>query len=78
MKEKLYAYIGGIVREIGGTLIEINAMPGTYPFLCIHAKKPYRLQNLWRLLRQIHQNGFMAHFQTKMILDGRRDMGHFP
>ena len=27
MKEKLYAYIGGIVREIGGTLIEINAMP---------------------------------------------------
>lgn len=27
MNERLYAYIGGIIRELGGILIEINAMP---------------------------------------------------
>lgn len=27
INERLFAYMGGIVREIGGTLIEINAMP---------------------------------------------------
>jgi REP element-mobilizing transposase RayT len=27
INERLYAYIGGIIREISGTLIEINAMP---------------------------------------------------
>lgn len=27
INERLYAYIGGIIREIGGTLVEINAMP---------------------------------------------------
>ncbi len=27
MNERLYAYIGGIIREISGKLIEINAMP---------------------------------------------------
>ena len=27
MKERLYSYIGGIIRELDGKLIEINAMP---------------------------------------------------
>jgi len=27
MNERLYAYIGGIIRELGGILLEINAMP---------------------------------------------------
>ncbi|MDO8140087.1 MAG: IS200/IS605 family transposase [Candidatus Brocadiales bacterium] len=27
IRERLHAYIGGIIREIGGTLVEINAMP---------------------------------------------------
>lgn len=27
MNERLYAYIGGIIRELDGTLVEINAMP---------------------------------------------------
>ncbi len=27
INDGLYTYIGGIIRELGGTLIEINAMP---------------------------------------------------
>ena len=27
LKDRLSAYIGGIIKELGGTLIEINAMP---------------------------------------------------
>ena len=27
MNERLYAYIGGIIRELSGKLIEINSMP---------------------------------------------------
>ena len=27
INDRLYTYIGGIIRELGGTLIEINAMP---------------------------------------------------
>ena len=29
---RLYAYIGGIIKELGGTLIEINAMPDRIRF----------------------------------------------
>lgn len=27
INDRLYAYIGGIIRELGGTLLEINAVP---------------------------------------------------
>ncbi|MBI5308174.1 MAG: transposase [Planctomycetes bacterium] len=30
MNERLYAYIGGIIRELSGKLIEINSMKESY------------------------------------------------
>ncbi|MBI2471611.1 MAG: hypothetical protein HYV59_10275 [Planctomycetes bacterium] len=48
INDGLYAYIGGIIRELGGTLIEINAMPDLSIFIPI-CLKPFLFQNLWRL-----------------------------
>ena len=50
INDRLYAYIGGIIRELGGTLLEINAVPDHIHFY-VHMPKTVSVSKFMEIVK---------------------------
>ena len=58
INDRLYTYIGGIIRELGGTLIEINAMPEHIHFYA-YMPKTVSVSKFMEIVKANSSNGGM-------------------
>jgi putative transposase len=75
LEEELYKYIGGIIRGIEGSCLEINGMVDHVHILAILPPK-IAVSNAFETSKQIRRSGHMKRSLTSASLVGRMGFRH--
>ena len=77
INERLFSYIGGIIKELGGKLIEINSMPEHIHFYA-YLPKTVSVSKFMEIVKANSSKWVHDSFPNKDKFDGRMGMVHFP
>ena len=77
VNERLYSYTGGIIRELGGTLVEINAMPEHVHFY-VYMLKTISVSKFMEIVKSNSSKWVHATFPEKDNFGWQDGYGAFP
>src|SRR3954469_19048238 len=77
LEQRLYPFIGGILRDLRCTLLAINGMPD-HVHLLIRYRADLRIPKCCNKSKRVPRNGFTKHFRICNNLHGKKASADSP